>query len=215
MAILAADQCKPCNSCDSRVYLQGALGYELECMTLKAADAAPETSNVGTVGRIAVVLMSLAVLSPRCLSQVSNSAQGSETRGENPALSFTGCYELQMGRWWPWSFGSDTVFVTPPTRIELLPEPGTNGFEKDGLLIRAISPKNGMPSGRGGFSYWQVRSGNQVDLVWTDGFTGVTVALEKHGDELTGWAHPHFDISPFVPRIAHVTAKRIPCEHSL
>ncbi len=161
---------------------------------------------------LAAVLMLLLVISFRCFAQSPSS--GTQTRSENNTSSFTGCYELVLGRWWPWSFGEDTIYVTPPTRIELLPEPGTKRFEKNGFLIRAISFQEGTPSGRGGPSYWHVKSSNQVDLVWTDGFTGVTLTLEKHGDELRGWAHPHFDAPSIVPRVQRVIAKRIACEHA-
>ena|ERR1700730_440682 len=128
---------------------------------------------------------------------------------EMPAASFAGCYELKLGRWWPWSFGGDTEFVTPPSRIQLFAERGTKGFEEDGFLIRAIK---GAAPGRGGPSYWQMRSGDQVDLIWNDGFTGVTLALKKDGDRLRGWAHPHFDVFPVIPRTARVTAQRIACD---
>jgi hypothetical protein len=170
--------------------------------------------EVKTAGHLAAAIMLLVAISPRCSAQVgSTPASSTQTQGENYTSTFTGCYELVLGRWWPWPFGGDTVYVTPPTRIELLPEPGTKGFEKYGFLIRAIPPQKGMPSGRGGPSYWQVKSGNQIDLVWTDGFTGVTLTLEKHGHELRGWAHPHFDSPRFVPRVQHITAKRIACGH--
>lgn len=35
--------------------------------------------------------------------------------------------------------------------------------------------------------------------------------LEKYGDELRGWAHPHFDAPTFVRRVARLTARRITC----
>ena len=161
---------------------------------------------------LASVLILLALLAPRFSAQSSNPAKESQSLNENPASSFTGCYELLLGRWWPWAFGADTKFVTPPNRIELIPERGTKGFEQQGFIIRAIPPKNGAGSGRGGPSYWQVKSSNQMDMVWNDGFTGVTLSLEKHRDELRGWAHPHFDRPTWVPHLAHVTAKHITCE---
>jgi hypothetical protein len=140
------------------------------------------------------------------------SGTNGQTQSALPTTSFAGCYELKLGRWWPWAFGGDTIFVTPPSRIQLLSERGTKGFEQDGFLIRAIPPSKGAPPCRGSPSYWQVKSSDQINLVWTDGFTGVTLALEKHGNELRGWAHPHFDAPKFIPRIAHVTARRIVCD---
>lgn len=129
---------------------------------------------------------------------------------ETSVASLAGCYELKLGRWWPWSFSVDTELVTPPSRIQLLLERGAEGFERDGFLIRAIK---GAAPGRGGPSYWQPRSRDQVDLIWNDGFTGVTLELKRDGDQWRGWAHPHFDY-PTIPHIAQVTARRIACEGS-
>ncbi len=50
------------------------------------------------------------------------------------------------------------------------------------------------------------------DLTWTDGFTGVTLKLEKKGDKLSGWAHPHFDAVKIIPRRARVVARPIACD---
>ena len=140
----------------------------------------------------------------------------SETKGQTqpspPTKSFEGCYELTLGRWWPWSFGGDNELVTPPPRIRLLSERGAKGFEQDGFLIRAIPPRKGTASGREGPSYWNVKSANEIDLIWNDGFTGVTLSLKRSGDELRGWAHPHFDHPILVPRIAYVTARKTSCD---
>lgn len=153
-----------------------------------------------------LILGALLVLFPR--SEIRGQAQATP-----PTKPFEGCYEVTLGRWWPWSFGADNEFVTPPSQIQLLSEHGRTGFEKDGFLIRAILPrKGGATSGRGEPSYWNVRSANEVDLIWNDGFTGVMLSLKKHGEGLDRWAHPHFDAPKFIPRVAHVTARRIACE---
>ncbi len=36
--------------------------------------------------------------------------------------------------------------------------------------------------------------------------------LEKDGEKLSGWAHPHFDAVKLIPRTAHVVARRIACD---
>ena len=150
--------------------------------------------------------------SPNCLAQESNSAAVYQSKME--PSSFTGCYELSLGKWWPWDFGEDTVFVTPPTRIELLPEHGTVGFETNGFKIRTISPHSNVSPGHPMSSFWEIKSRTKVHLTWTNGFSGVDLDLKKHGTELRGRAHPHFDFPTFVPRTQHVTAKRIPCDHA-
>jgi hypothetical protein len=167
--------------------------------------------RVKIVGQLAKVVMVLVVISPSCSGQTSNPPK---TLSENQTSSFTGCYELVLGKWCPWSFGEDTVFVTPPTRIELLPEPGTKGFDKNGFLIRAIPRQTSVSPGRPVSSYRQIKSSTHVELVWTNDLSGVTLELSKQGTELRGWAHPHFDFRTFPPRIQHVTAKLIGCEVS-
>jgi hypothetical protein len=124
--------------------------------------------------------------------------------------SFAGCYELKLGRWWPWGFGEEDLYVTPPNRVQLLAEHGTGGFEQGELLIRTI-PRHERPSGSRESSFWSAKSQNQVMLTWTDGFVGVSLDLAKNGDQLSGWAHPHFDAVKLISRIAHVTARRITC----
>lgn len=138
----------------------------------------------------------------------------SQALSKREGASYRGCYQLTLGRWWPWGFGEDTKFVTPPNRVELSPDLGTWGFEKSELLIRAIPAASTQKTdgvGRPRASFWEVQPGNRVNLFWTDGFTGVTLKLVKQGNELTGWAHPHFDAVPLIPRSAHVKAKTIPC----
>jgi hypothetical protein len=56
-------------------------------------------------------------------------------------------------------------------------------------------------------------SATRLDLD-PNGLSGVTLKLSKHGTELRGWAHPHFDFPPPPPRLQHVTARRIGCGHS-
>jgi hypothetical protein len=136
-------------------------------------------------------------------------------QGEAPPTptteSFEGCYELTMGRWWPWSFGEDNQFVTPPGRIRLLSERGANGFEQDGFLIRALPPLKGAAIGRGGPAFWVVKSATEIDLIWNDGFTGIRISLRRSGNALRGWAHPHFDRARLIPRIAHVNLRKTAC----
>lgn len=71
---------------------------------------------------------------------------------------------------------------------------------------------NGARVGRGGPSYWNAKSARQIEIVWTDGFTGVTLKLEKDKNELMGWAHPVTDAPFVVLRIARVLAFPIPCK---
>jgi hypothetical protein len=149
----------------------------------------------------ATIFVILAVSPSETVSQESSSPQTLMSA----AVPFAGCYELQLGRWWPWSMGDDTKFVTPPQHIELRLQRGTELFERNGLLIRAIPPSASRRS-----SFWLLQGRDGVDLIWTSGFSGVSLRLKKHEKELRGWAHAFFD-SPRPPHLAHVRARPIPC----
>jgi hypothetical protein len=158
----------------------------------------------------ATLLILLIVLSP--LSFAQSATSGAQVQSAAQTASFAGCYELNVGRWWPWGLGEDGVSIAPPKRVRLLAERGTKGFEQDGFLIRAMPVSKSEPSGRARSAYWQVKFSDQVNLIWTDGFTGIRMKLEKESDGLSGWANPISDVQPLIPRVAHVTARRIPCE---
>lgn len=150
--------------------------------------------------------------SPACVGQEEKrKSEGEQLLSDSKTGAFTGCYNLKLGRWWPWGFGEDNIFATPPNRIKLFPEQGTVGFEQNGLLIREITPGKGPSPFRRRSSYWQVKSSDKVDLTWTTGFSGVTLELKKGRKDMRGWAHPFWDF-PRLPRIARVTAKPIACD---
>ncbi len=150
------------------------------------------------------VLLILAIAASSGLCQESSSSGSSISM--SVAAPFAGCYELQLGRWWPWGMGEDTQFATPPQRVELRLQHGTDGFEQNGLVIRSIP--SGAASRRS--SFWLPQGRDGVDLVWTTGFSGVSLSLTRHGKELRGWAHAHFDF-PRPPHIALVTARPVAC----
>jgi hypothetical protein len=152
------------------------------------------------------ILFALATLSPKSFGQ-ERPLPGPQDPDAN-ATSFAGCYELQLGRWWPWSMGEDTPLVTPPSRIELQARHGTEGFEQNALIIRQIPLGTAFHRN----SYWNSRA-DSVGLTWTDGFAGVRLTLKKRGNELHGWAHAFFD-SPRPPHVAYVRARPIGCSLS-
>jgi len=138
-------------------------------------------------------------------AQEGNSAQSPDSKSQ--AANFAGCYKLQMGRWWPWSLGEDAQFATPPNQIELTLQRATEGFAKGQLIIRQ------RPSGERSWriSYWMLTGTNKAAAIWSSGLSGVSINFTKHGYELRGWAHAHFD-SWRPPHIARVTAVRIACQ---
>lgn len=150
--------------------------------------------------------------SPACVGQEEKpKSKGGQVLSDSKTGAFTGCYNLKLGRWWPWGFGQDNIFATPSSRIKLLPEQGTEGFERYGLVIREMTLGKSPSPFRRRFSYWQVESSDKIDLTWTTGFSGVTLELKKGKKDLRGWAHPFWDF-PRPPRIARVKASKIACD---
>ncbi len=119
-----------------------------------------------------------------------------------------GCYQLNLGRWWPWGLGEDAQFVTPPSRIQLLNKIGKEGWEKDHLILRPL-PNAG---GRGGPSFWDIESNQHVLMVWTDGFTGMTIEAKPDANGFSGWVHPHFDMFHLIKHVAHMNMHKIDCD---
>ncbi len=138
-------------------------------------------------------------------AQEDQSVQSRESKTR--AANFAGCYELRMGRWWPWSLGEDAKFATPPSQFELTTRRAAEGFAKGQLIIR-----QSRTGDRSWFiSYWIPTEINRASAIWSDGFSGVSINLTEHRDELRGWAHAHFDFwRP--PHMARVTARRIACQ---
>jgi len=154
------------------------------------------------------VLLSSSMTTSKGFDALKRQSPPSADDSKQAAVSeFVGCYELKLGRWWPWSSDDIRTFHTPPSRVELLSSRGTDGFVKDHFLIGPL-PK---PSRYG---YWDLKSKNRIRLTWTDGLVGVGLNLAKHGTELSGWAHPHSDAPQFVPHIAHVIARKTSCPSS-
>jgi hypothetical protein len=130
---------------------------------------------------------------------------------QTPVGSFVGCYELSVGRWWPWGFSDETGYFRPPHRVQLLGELGRKGWEQNGLLLRSVPDSGSTKRVRGGPSYWNLISPTRIELHWTDGFTGIVIKLVKHKTELRGTVHPRSDAPMIIRRWAYVTAKPISC----
>jgi len=157
----------------------------------------------------------LLTLSPAARAQAGTSQAGGNgrTATATPSAaevqSFAGCYELHVGRSWPWGPSRDGWL---PRRIELLGQRGTAGFEKDNPLMYAIPPKNVDSQWRES-PFWAVQSAKEVRIVDVGHFGGDILNLHKTRSGFSGWDHSHSDVA-FSGQITHVTARRIPCVSS-
>lgn len=118
-----------------------------------------------------------------------------------------GCYEIGKLEWHPKFEGDDLVFITPPERIQILAERGTFGHEKDEYLVR---PAPGFPKSIHRYSYWRPTGSHSLEIVWTTGFSGLTMRLKVDRDTLKGKARPFWDFLGRVPS-ARVLAHKVDC----
>lgn len=127
----------------------------------------------------------------------------------NPA-SVQGCYELALSHWEPHlDLGADQSFITPPQRVRLSTEPGPNGIEIRGYLLKPV-PADKPSIHR--WSFWKPEADRNVFLVWTTGFSGLTMTLHPEGTDLKGQAKTFWDFGRIEQR-ADVLARKIECQN--
>jgi hypothetical protein len=106
-------------------------------------------------------------------------------------LSPRACYSLTIGAW------SDTLpepLPAPPTAIQLTDSVGTNVLENGKRVVRSMPPGSvkAYP-----FQYWVPREQGDVLMVFSNGFTGMTMDLAPSGEDLTGMARAFFDFGTY------------------
>lgn len=120
-----------------------------------------------------------------------------------------GCYELTLSAWRPnLNLGEDAVFVTPPHRIQLFAERGTQGWESEGYVVK---PAPGVEPSIHRGSYWSPKSSQSLEIVWTTGFSGLAMILKVEGTDLRGEAQSFWDF-PRSQQKADVTARKVECQ---
>jgi len=123
--------------------------------------------------------------------------------------SIQGCYELTLSAWRPnLSLGEDAVFVTPPPRIQLFAERGTQGWESKGYVVK---PAPGVEPSIHRGSFWSPKSSQSIEIVWTTGFSGLVMILKITGADLRGEARSFWDF-PRRRQKADVIARKVECE---
>jgi hypothetical protein len=120
-----------------------------------------------------------------------------------------GCYDLTLSPWFPpMRLGDDEALITPPQRIQLLLEKGTEEPESRGYLVR---PAPGATPSIHSSMYWVPKSSKALEITFTDGFSGLVMGLKTsdaetlHGKAMTFW---DFDRKR---QAAEVMAHRVPC----
>jgi hypothetical protein len=120
-----------------------------------------------------------------------------------------GCYELALSAWRPnLNLGQDAIFVTPPHRIQLFAERGTQGWQSEGYVVQ---PAPGVESSIHRGSYWSPKSSQSIEIVWTTGFSGLVMILKIERTDLRGEAESFWDF-PRTRQKADVIARKVECQ---
>jgi len=122
--------------------------------------------------------------------------------------SLQGCFKLKMSPWRPdLHLGRDSAYITPPRAIQLFAEQGTKSIETNGYVLR---PAPGARPSIHKASYWRIKGPEGVELVWSTGFSGLTMLLRPEGQNLRGQARTSWDFNR-TAQTADVFAQRIAC----
>jgi len=139
----------------------------------------------------------------------SNQNSSQKQDAVNPE-AIQGCYDLTLSPWFPeMKLGEDEEFITPPTRIQLFAERGTDFLETNGYIVR---PAPGVKPSIHRSSYWMPKRSKSIEIVWTTGLSGLTMVLKTSDAEvLHGKAQTFWDFDR-KKQTAEVVARRVECE---
>ena len=113
-----------------------------------------------------------------------------------------GCYIVNLGTWRPeLSIGRDTVYMYPPSRIQLQTDTGTTLWEQGRWLVR---PAPGVPRSVHRFSFFRALGSDSIEVLWSTGLSGVRMRLKNEAGTMTGLADAFWDF----PRQRQVASVR-------
>jgi len=124
-----------------------------------------------------------------------------------------GCYRLQLAKWEPtMDIGEDTIFSTPPSVVFFSRLKNEWFASGRGNVSYRILPTNGAHLTVHGPGYWTPTARvDSVSVVWTTGFSGLTMSLAVTSDTLSGSAQTFWDFGR-TRQAAKVLGVRVPCQ---
>lgn len=172
-------------------------------------------AEIRSMKRIAVHLLFQSVVQlsfgVMVLSQSSQDGPKDERQFVKPE-AIQGCYELALSSWRPnLDLGEDTVFITPPHRIQLFAEKERQASEL-GLEWYVVKAAPGVKPSIHSHSYWIPKSSQSIKIVWTTtGLSGLAMYLKIDGSDLRGTAKTFWHFTR-ERQTADVVARKADCE---
>jgi hypothetical protein len=141
-----------------------------------------------------------------CLIALSQAAICSAAEPGSPD-ALVGCYAVVVGAWQPpVELGRSAISLVPPAHIKLTRVRGTRGWANRHFIVVPILGATSQHQG----IYWDVTPEHEVRVVFTNGFSGLTMSLRSTSAGLSGSATSFWD-SGRPSQSASVTAKRVAC----
>jgi len=141
------------------------------------------------------------------LSVLAAASSQAPTRTPAPGAR---CYSLTLGRWTPTvEMGEDTIFMVPPRRFRVDSTPDPDLRARAGsraYLVRALDAPPIHTHGS-----WQWVRPDSVELLFSDGYSGLALTLYVRGDSLVGTAETFWDF-PRTRQSARAMVREISCE---
>lgn len=107
-------------------------------------------------------------------------------------LSLAGCYDLHLGEWGPGPLpGADSLYMALPPRIRLDTLPAQGWMSRTGAYQAGPAP-GAMPSVHD-IVNWEPIAGDSIRVIWSTGFSGVTLVFAHDEDVLVGRAESFWD----------------------
>lgn len=108
--------------------------------------------------------------------------------------SATGCYAVRATPWTPTQdFGGDSVFITPPHLIRLLPLTPEDSLRQTPHVNER--PAVERPRNRWRSPFWTSAPGGGITITWTNMYSGFTAILTPAHDSLIGTARTFWDFT--------------------
>ncbi len=102
-----------------------------------------------------------------------------------------GCYSLTLGTW---SADLPEPLPAPPSKLQLTDSLGTNILENGRRVVRSMPPGSSKAYP---FQFWDPREQGDVLVIFSNGFTGMTMDLARAAGGLSGTARAFFDFGTF------------------
>jgi len=101
-----------------------------------------------------------------------------------------GCWSVQLGEWKPeMPYGADTIFVTPPAKIEL-----QDKYYYGQVGTRwSVLPSNEAKPSIHSVAFFQPIGTDSIAIIWSTGFSGLSLHLAIGQDTLKGIAITFWD----------------------